>query len=102
MVSPVGRPAVRVWDPLVRIGHWLLVASVAAAWFTRHGGGVWHEWIGYAAVAIVAFRILWGWVGSRYARFAQFIRRPSDTIAYARGVVGGTEPRYLGHNPLGG
>ena len=99
---PVGGPAGRVWDPLVRLGHWALVASVAAAWFTRHGGGVWHEWIGYAALAIVAFRILWGGMGSHYARFAQFIRAPSATITYARAVLTRTEPRYLGHNPLGG
>ncbi len=91
-----------MWDPLVRLGHWALVASVAAAWFTRHGGGVWHEWIGYAALAIVALRILWGGVGSHYARFSQFVRRPSDTFAYAREVLTRTEPRYLGHNPLGG
>ncbi|MSO89462.1 MAG: cytochrome B [Rhodospirillaceae bacterium] len=92
----------RVWDPLVRLGHWALVASVAAAWLTRHGGGLWHEWIGYAALAIVGLRILWGWVGSPYARFAQFVRAPSATLTYARAMLARTEPRYLGHNPPGG
>jgi cytochrome b len=53
------RPTLQVWDRVVRIGHWLLVASVLLAWFTRHGFGAWHEYIGYAALAIVAFRLAW-------------------------------------------
>ena len=84
--SFTARTAVRVWDPLVRIGHWFLVASVAAAWFTREGYGVWHERIGYAALAIVFMRVVWGFAGPHYARR----------------VVTASEPRHLGHNPLGG
>jgi len=91
--------AVKVWDALVRISHWTLVACVAAAWFTRQHL---HEWVGYAALSIVALRIVWGFIGSRYARFRQFIRSPSCTLAYARAVATHREPRYLGHNPLGG
>ncbi|HWM28238.1 MAG TPA: cytochrome b/b6 domain-containing protein [Woeseiaceae bacterium] len=91
-----------VWDPLVRIGHWLLVTSVIAAWFTRHGGGIWHEVIGYAALAVVAVRLVWGMTGTRYARFADFVRGPRGTLAYARQMWRGAEPRHLGHNPLGG
>ena len=64
---PAAQTTVRVWDPLVRIGHWSLVASIAAAWFTREGNEVWHERIGYTALAIVAVRIVWGFAGSRYA-----------------------------------
>ena len=63
-------PTVKVWDPLVRIIHWSLVAGVAAAWFVH---GKWHEWIGYAVLGAVTLRILWGFAGSRYARFAQFV-----------------------------
>lgn len=93
---------VRVWDPVVRVGHWLLVASVALAWFTHEGGGGWHEWIGYAALAIAVLRVGWGFVGPRHARFGSFVRSPSETMAYAKSVTGHREPRHLGHNPLGG
>jgi cytochrome b len=95
-------PAVPVWDPLVRIGHWALVATVAGAWLTRHGGGALHEWLGYASAAIVVLRIVWGFAGPRRARFADFVRAPRATLAYAQAVLAGREPRYLGHNPLGG
>ena len=92
----------RVWDPLVRVGHWLLVASVALAWITHEGGGAWHERLGYAALALIALRLAWGIGGPRRARFADFVRAPRTTLAYARRIASGSEPRYLGHNPLGG
>ncbi|MBL8381571.1 MAG: cytochrome b/b6 domain-containing protein [Burkholderiales bacterium] len=92
---------VRVWDPLVRIGHWVLVGSVIVAWFTRHGGAV-HEWAGYVVLAVVGVRTLWGAVGPRHARFTQFVRPPAATLRYAALVARGREPRHLGHNPLGG
>jgi len=102
-----GRPLtpatqIRVWDPVVRLCHWGLVILVALAWSTRHGGGRWHEWSGHAAGAIVALRLLWGWVGPPYARFAQFLRSPAATARYAMQILAGREPRHLGHNPLGG
>ena len=93
---------IRVWDPVVRLCHWGLAILVALAWVTRHGGGLWHEWFGHAAGAIVALRVVWGWLGSRFARFEQFLRPPAATIAYAKQVLARREPRHLGHNPLGG
>lgn len=93
---------VYVWDPLVRAGHWLLVAAVAAAWFTRHGGGIWHDVTGYVALAIVALRLLWGRFGSRHARFGDFLRGPRATWRYARQMMRRAEPPHVGHNPLGG
>ena len=101
-VEPSATGSLRVWDPLVRIAHWTLAASVALAWFTRVGGGAWHERIGYVSLAIIAIRVLWGWCGSRYARFSHFVRGPRTTVAYARETFSGREPRYIGHNPLGG
>ena len=95
-------PAVPVWDPLVRIGHWALVATVAGAWLTRHGGGKLHEWLGYASAAILALRIVWGFAGPQRARFAEFVRAPRRTLAYAQAMLAGREPRHIGHNPLGG
>ena len=93
---------VRVWDPLVRLGHWLLALSVLFAWLTRHSPGPWHEWIGYGSLVIVAVRVAWGWWGSRYARFADFLRGPRATLGYALAMLRGREARNIGHNPLGG
>ena len=93
---------VPVWDLAVRVLHWSLVLSVAAAWLTRHSPGRWHEWLGYGTLAIVATRVVWGFVGFHHARFANFVRPASVTFAYARDVCGGREARFIGHNPLGG
>ena len=91
----------RIWDPAVRVLHWALAASFALGWSTTEWLGPWHQPVGYAALAIVAARIVWGLAGPRYARFAQFVRGPRATLAYARQVLAGREPRHLGHNPLG-
>lgn len=80
----------------------MLAASIAAAWITRHGYGVWHERIGLASLLIVTLRILWGWIGPRYARFTQFVRTPSATLRYAGEMLSHQEARHIGHNPLGG
>ncbi len=93
---------VPVWDLAVRVLHWTLVLSVAAAWLTRHSPGRWHEWLGYATLAIVVARFAWGFLGSRYARFADFVRPFSETFGYGRDVLASQEARFIGHNPLGG
>lgn len=93
---------VAVWGPCVRIGHWLLVVSLTAAWLTRRGGGAWHEWTGYAALTLVVVRVVAGFVSRGYARFASFVRGPTETLRYGREVLAGRERRYIGHNPLGG
>lgn len=92
---------VRIWDPLVRLLHWSLVGTFAASWLTRHSPGAVHEWLGYAVLGIVFLRLIWGFLGSRYARFAQFIRSPAATLRYAGALAARRQPRYLGHNPLG-
>ena len=89
----------KVWDPFVRVAHWCLVGSIVAAWFTSKAL---HEWLGYAALGIVALRIVWGSIGPKYARFHQFVLGPAATLVYARAFAGRVEPRHLGHNPLGG
>jgi cytochrome b len=91
-----------VWDPLVRIGHWLLVVTVVAAWFTRHSPGAWHEWLGYATLAVVVVRVTWGFSGPPHARFADFVRSPRTTLQYVAALFRRREIRHLGHNPLGG
>lgn len=92
---------VKVWDPFVRVFHWSLVASFAVAWLTADELKNVHELAGYAAGALVGSRLVWGLVGSRYARFTQFVRSPRKTLGYARDALAGREARYLGHNPLG-
>ncbi|MFT3813686.1 MAG: cytochrome b/b6 domain-containing protein [Acidovorax sp.] len=92
----------RVWDAPVRLLHWGLVAAVATAWWSRNDIGPLHENTGYVVIALLAARLAWGFRGSRYARFAQFVRAPRETLAYARAALAGHAPRYIGHNPLGG
>lgn len=91
----------RVWDPLVRIFHWSLVVAFTVAWLTADELQPVHEVAGYVVPALVAFRILWGFVGSRHARFAQFLRAPSAVLGYLGDMTRGRERRYLGHNPAG-
>ena len=105
--APTAR--VKVWDRLVRSLHWLLVLTVVYAWASGHWPVLGtriarqdaHELAGYAAAAIVALRLVWGFCGSPYARFAQFMRGPRATWDYFRLLLAGREPRTLGHNPLG-
>ncbi|TDK41323.1 cytochrome b/b6 domain-containing protein [Antarcticimicrobium luteum] len=91
----------RIWDPLIRLFHWGLVAAYAIAWLTAEELDSVHEIAGYTVAGLIAFRLVWGLVGSRYARFAQFIRGPGATLAYLRDMLTGREPRFLGHNPAG-
>lgn len=91
----------RVWDPLIRIFHWSLVAAFAIAWLTAEEVQPVHEVAGYVVAGLVAFRIVWGLVGPRYARFSQFIRSPGATLAYLDDMLRGREARFLGHNPAG-
>lgn len=75
---------------------------LAAAWWTGDQIGAIHEYLGYAAAALLAARVTWGFAGRGHARFASFVTGWAQTRAYARGVFSGRHLRYLGHNPLGG
>jgi cytochrome b len=93
---------VRVWDPLVRIFHWSLVGLFSFAFLT---GDEWqgpHETAGYIIAGLIAFRVIWGFVGSRYARFSSFIYPPSTVAGFVADTVRMKARRYLGHNPAGG
>jgi cytochrome b len=93
----------RVWDPFVRLFHWSLVTSFVVAYISHEGNlSALHHWAGYAAGSLVVMRLLWGIVGTRYARFSHFIRHPSVVLAYLRDIVSGREARHIGHNPAGG
>lgn len=97
-----GAPMVRVWDPFVRVFHWSLVTLFLVAFVT--GGEIdrLHLAAGYALAALVALRIVWGFIGPRHARFSDFVRPPAATLDYLRKSLRGRALRSLGHNPAGG
>ena len=91
---------IRVWDLPTRLFHWLLALSIAASFISVKIGGnamVWHGRFGYVALTLILFRLAWGVVGPRYARFAQFVKGPAAVLREIRGIA----PRVPGHNPLG-
>lgn len=93
-------PAIRVWDLPTRLFHWALVACIAGSLVSANLGGNaigWHFRFGYAILALVLFRLLWGFAGPRYARFASFPPSPAAALRYLRGERS-VSP---GHNPLG-
>lgn len=94
-------PAVKVWDPFVRLFHWSLVSCVLLNQFILEAGATAHEWTGYVASALVLARVLWGFVGSRHARFADFFPTPGRLLRHFKALSQGRHPQYAGHNPLG-
>ena len=94
----------KVWDLPVRVMHWGLVLAVGGAWLTRELEGDWFAWhvrCGYAVLLLAATRIVWGFVGTRHARFADFVRGPRAILRYLREGTGEVGQRIAGHNPLG-
>ena len=100
---PAARAGERpVWSLATRLLHWTLALSMIASFVTHEGGGRWHEWTGYVALAAASLRVLLGFAGAGRWRFSSFVRGAADTLAYALAVVQRREAHYLGHNPLGG
>ena len=90
---------IKLWDLPTRVFHWLLVIAVGAALITANIGGAaieWHGRIGLSIVGLIAFRVVWGLIGSSHARFSSFFPTPESIAAYLRG-----QWRGIGHNPLG-
>ena len=90
-----------VWDPLVRGFHWLLAAAFLLDRFVVEGGDAAHEWLGYAAVALVVLRGAWGLVARGAARWSDFWPTPQRVVEHCRDLVRGRPHRRLGHSPLG-
>lgn len=92
---------IKVWDPLVRMFHWALVGTFAANALIVDDESKLHLWIGYTIVALVAVRIVWGFVGSRYARFSSFPPSLSDSVGQVADIATGRPRAHMGHTPLG-
>ena len=93
---------VKVWDPFVRVFHWALVGLFVLAYVTSDEVEKVHIAAGYAIAALLALRIVWGFVGPRHARFTDFVRSPRTALAYMRDTLLLRARRYIGHNPAGG
>jgi cytochrome b len=93
-----------VWDLPTRLGHWLLAASFVVAWLTGES----EEWrlvhalAGGTMVSVVLYRLAWGFTGTTYARFTQFVRSPAAALAYLKSLIGPSAQHFTGHNPAGG
>jgi cytochrome b len=101
-VTGMEQNEVKVWDPMVRIFHWSLVLAFSIAYFTEDDLLTVHVWAGYVVLGLVVFRLIWGVVGTRYARFNNFVHRPAVVKGFLKDTLRSRAKRYLGHNPAGG
>lgn len=92
---------IKVWDPFVRLFHWSLVGAMAYELVFEPGTKA-HVYVGYYIMAVVVLRLVWGLVGTKHARFSDFVRSPIEVLAYLRSLLTRNPMHYLGHNPAGG
>lgn len=92
---------IKVWDLPLRIFHWLLVAGFFVAYLTEDELLTVHIWAGYLVFGLLLFRLVWGFIGNGYARFANFLCSPVKSVIYIKDVVALKAKRHLGHNPAG-
>jgi len=91
-----------VWDPLVRLFHWSLVLTFIICYITGEEESLTHVYSGYVIFGLVAFRLLWGLIGTKHARFSDFIVSPAKTLRYTKDLLRGKVEKHIGHNPAGG
>ena len=94
----------RVWDLPTRVFHWTLVVLIILQYATGEFGLLdmrWHFWFGYATLALLLFRVLWGFFGSQTSRFGFFLRGPRAALSYLRSLSAKKQSVVVGHNPLG-
>lgn len=104
MTNATPKPAARIWDLPTRVFHGLLIASFAGAWITAESER-WrlvHVTLGLTMAGLVLWRLLWGFVGTRHARFADFVRGPAAVGRYLKSLRAGRPEHHVGHNPAGG
>lgn len=99
--TPINETGHLVWDRFVRLFHWTLVSCVMLNYFVLEEGESLHEWTGYLASALVTARIIWGFIGSRHARFSDFFPTPWRVAKHVRTMLAGQPGHHWGHNPLG-
>lgn len=99
--SPAPAHQENVWDIVVRLFHWSLVICVLSNLFILEAHQDSHTWIGYTACGLIAIRMVWGFVGTRYARFSNFFPTPSRLRTYYTQIRSGDRTHFPGHNPLG-
>ncbi|EAV42674.1 hypothetical protein SIAM614_26968 [Stappia aggregata IAM 12614] len=90
-----------LWDPLVRISHWLIAAAVIANGLINKGGGTIHIWIGWGVLGLLALRFVWGFLGPAEARFSAFLPDPRAAVSHLIDLVRGKPRHYRSHNPAG-
>jgi cytochrome b len=92
----------KLWDIVVRVFHWSLVIMVFIAFLSSEENESIHIKVGYVILGLVILRIIWGFVGTKHARFTDFVKGPKKVLAYLKGLFTGNPPYYIGHNPAGG
>ncbi len=92
---------IKVWDLPLRIFHWLLVLAFTIAYITEDDFLTQHVWAGYFITGLLIFRLIWGFIGGKYAQFSHFLCSPSTAITYLNDTLTGKAKRYIGHNPAG-
>lgn len=92
---------VKVWDPLVRLLHWALVGAFLANVFLTQPGKTAHQWMGYVVAGLIALRVVWGFIGTRHARFADFLPSPGAVLGQVQDMATGRRRLHEGHSPLG-
>ena len=92
-----------VWDAPTRVFHWLQALAFVAAYLTADSERLrnYHVALGYILLGLLVFRLLWGFIGTRYARFRSFLFNPKEIVIYLSALIKGKPPHYLGHNPAG-
>ena len=104
-MQSAGVTSVRVWDLPTRAFHWLLAVLITLQYATGQFGVLdmrWHFWFGYATLALIVFRVLWGVAGSQTSRFADFVRGPGAVAYYLKALLSTNPQRSIGHSALGG
>lgn len=100
-MSEIAEPTARRWDPIVKLTHWgIVIAVIANALVTKEGSG-WHIWVGYGLAALLALRLLWGFIGPGEARFSAFPPSPRRALKHIGEIGRGEVFRHRSHNPLG-
>lgn len=102
-LAPTGKAGqpVKVWDPLVRILHWTMALGVIANLSVLRENEDLHNVVGYVVLGALSLRVVWGFIGTRHARFADFVPWPTTLVGYMKSLLARREPRYIGHNPAG-